>query len=64
MVLRFSFCQVEEIEDIDEDSIDPFVAEAVANEKELVLSEEQRKSYRKVGQYSYVEYYDFPFLKI
>lgn len=52
MVLRFSFCQVEEIEDIDEDSIDPFVAEAVANEKELVLSEEQRKSYRKVGQYS------------
>ncbi|KAG6737428.1 hypothetical protein POTOM_058949 [Populus tomentosa] len=41
---------VEEIEDIDEDSIDPFIAEAVANEKELVLSEEQRKSYRKVKE--------------
>ncbi|KAJ6349364.1 hypothetical protein OIU77_006867 [Salix suchowensis] len=42
--------EVEEIEDIDGDSIDPFVAEAVANEKELVLTEEQRKSYRKVNE--------------
>ncbi|KAJ6434181.1 hypothetical protein OIU84_017817, partial [Salix udensis] len=40
--------EVEEIEDIDGNSIDPFVAEAIANEKELVLSEEQRKNYRKL----------------
>ncbi|KAG5232712.1 protein CHROMATIN REMODELING [Salix suchowensis] len=42
--------EVEEIEDIDGNSIDPFVAEAIANEKELVLSEEQRKNYRKVKE--------------
>ncbi|KAH8491192.1 hypothetical protein H0E87_023363 [Populus deltoides] len=42
--------EVEEIEDIDGNSTDPFVAEAIANEKELVLSEEQRKNYRKVKE--------------
>ncbi|KAJ6877208.1 protein CHROMATIN REMODELING 20-like [Populus alba x Populus x berolinensis] len=42
--------EVEEIEDIDGNSSDPFVAEAIANEKELVLSEEQRKNYRKVKE--------------
>jgi transcriptional regulator ATRX len=47
--LRFTLFQVEEIEDIDGNSTDPFVAEAIANEKELVLSEEQRKNYRKVS---------------
>lgn len=39
--------QVEEIEDVDGNSDDPFVADAIANEKELALSEEQRK-FRKV----------------
>ena len=39
---------MEEIDDIDGSSTDPFVAAAVANEKELALSEEQKKNYRKV----------------
>ncbi|KAJ4837536.1 hypothetical protein Tsubulata_045657 [Turnera subulata] len=41
--------EVEEIEDIDPDSSDPFVAEALENEKE-VLSEEQGRNYRKVNE--------------
>ena len=40
--------QVEEIEEIDDDPSDPFVADAIANERELDLSEEQRKKYKKV----------------
>lgn len=40
--------QVEEIEDVDGSSSDPFVADAIANEKELVLSEAQRKKFKKV----------------
>ncbi|CAK7341191.1 unnamed protein product [Dovyalis caffra] len=50
MVLIVNLFQVEEIEDIDGNSTDPFVAQAIANEKELVLSEEQRKNYRKVKE--------------
>lgn len=42
---------MEEIDDIDGDSTDPFVAAAVANEKELALSEEQKKNYKKVRQF-------------
>ncbi|XP_062084347.1 protein CHROMATIN REMODELING 20 [Humulus lupulus] len=42
--------EVEEIDDIDGSSIDPFVAAAVANEKDLSLSEEQKKNYRKVKE--------------
>ncbi|XP_044499237.1 protein CHROMATIN REMODELING 20-like isoform X2 [Mangifera indica] len=42
--------EVEEIEDIDDDSNDPFVADAIANERELILSEEQRKKFRKVKE--------------
>lgn len=42
--------QVEEIEDIDGGSGDPFFAAALANEKELKLSEEQRKNFRKVKE--------------
>ncbi|KAL5835273.1 hypothetical protein ACOSQ4_014770 [Xanthoceras sorbifolium] len=42
--------EVEEIEDVDGNSSDPFVADAIANEKELVLSEEQRKNFRKVKE--------------
>lgn len=43
-----SFYQVEEIDDVDGNSCDPFVAAAIANEKELDLSEEQKKKFRKV----------------
>ncbi|KAH9706879.1 protein CHROMATIN REMODELING 20 [Citrus sinensis] len=42
--------EVEEIEDVDGNSDDPFVADAIANEKELALSEEQRKKFRKVKE--------------
>lgn len=42
---------MEEIDDIDGDSTDPFVAAAVANEKEVALSEEQKKNYKKVRQF-------------
>ncbi|XP_050224563.1 protein CHROMATIN REMODELING 20 isoform X2 [Mercurialis annua] len=42
--------EVEEIEDIDGGSTNPFIAAAVANEKDLVLSEDQRKNYRKVKE--------------
>ncbi|PON45964.1 hypothetical protein PanWU01x14_254720 [Parasponia andersonii] len=42
--------EVEEIDDIDGSITDPFVAAAVANEKELILSEEQMKNYRKVKE--------------
>ncbi|BBH06757.1 P-loop containing nucleoside triphosphate hydrolases superfamily protein [Prunus dulcis] len=41
---------VEEIDDIDGNSSDPFVAAAIANERELDLSEEQKKNYRKVKE--------------
>lgn len=42
------FSQVEEIDDIEGNSSDPFVAAAIANEKELDLSEEQKSNFRKV----------------
>lgn len=42
--------EVEEIDDIDGDSSDPFVADAVANENELDLSETQKKNFRKVKE--------------
>ncbi|KAM1526312.1 hypothetical protein FF1_010696 [Malus domestica] len=42
--------EVEEIDDIDGNSGDPFVADAVANERELDLTEEQKKNYRKVKE--------------
>ncbi|KAE8662602.1 Protein CHROMATIN REMODELING 20 [Hibiscus syriacus] len=42
--------EVEEIEDIDGSSDNPLVADAIENEKELILSEEQRKSFRKVKE--------------
>ncbi|KAJ8760391.1 hypothetical protein K2173_015058 [Erythroxylum novogranatense] len=42
--------EVEEIEDIDSNPSDPFIADAIANEKELILSDEQKKNYRKVKE--------------
>ncbi|XAR65788.1 DNA helicase [Bertholletia excelsa] len=42
--------EVEEIDDIDGSSTDPFVADAVANETELALSETHKKNFRKVKE--------------
>ncbi|XP_022144469.1 protein CHROMATIN REMODELING 20-like [Momordica charantia] len=42
--------EVEEIDDVDGNSCDPFVAAAIANEEELDLSEEQKKKFRKVKE--------------
>ncbi|CAN1271375.1 Protein CHROMATIN REMODELING 20 [Linum perenne] len=42
--------EVEEIEDIDANSSDPFVALAIKTENELPLSEEQMKKYKKVKE--------------
>lgn len=42
--------EVEEIDDIECSSGDPFYADAIANEKEIDLSEEQRKNFRKVKE--------------
>ncbi|XP_030511569.1 protein CHROMATIN REMODELING 20 isoform X2 [Rhodamnia argentea] len=42
--------EVEEIADIDGSSSDPFVVDAIANERELVLSEEQKQNFRKVKE--------------
>nr|KYP74497.1 Transcriptional regulator ATRX [Cajanus cajan] len=40
--------EVEEIDDVDGNSMDPFIAAAIANERELDLSEEQRRKFKKV----------------
>ncbi|KAF9612310.1 hypothetical protein IFM89_038913, partial [Coptis chinensis] len=42
--------EVEEIDDIEENCSDPFYADAIANEKEIDLSEEQKKLFRKVKE--------------
>ncbi|CAK8572305.1 unnamed protein product [Lathyrus sativus] len=42
--------EVEEIDDVDGNSMDPFVAAAVANERELELSEEQTRHFKKVNE--------------
>lgn len=39
---------MEEIDDVEGNSIDPFVADAIANEGDLSLTEEQRRNFRKV----------------
>lgn len=44
--------QVEEIDDVDGTSDDPFVADAIANEGDLSLTEEQKKNFRKVSSIS------------
>ncbi|KAH0433769.1 hypothetical protein IEQ34_026952 [Dendrobium chrysotoxum] len=40
--------EVEEIGEIDFDTRDPFYSDAIANEKEIDLTEEQKKNFRKV----------------
>lgn len=42
--------QVEEIDDIDGNSSDPFVADAIENERDLNLTEEQKRNFRKVSE--------------
>ncbi|CAN4105513.1 unnamed protein product [Withania somnifera] len=42
--------EVEEIDDIEDSSVDPFVADAIANEKQLNLSEEQKRKFKKVKE--------------
>ncbi|XP_022742817.1 protein CHROMATIN REMODELING 20 isoform X2 [Durio zibethinus] len=42
--------EVEEIEDIDGSSANPLVADAIENERDMILSEEQRKNFRKVQE--------------
>lgn len=42
--------EVEEIDDIEDSSVDPFVADAIANEKELTLSEVQKRKFKKVKE--------------
>lgn len=42
--------EVEEIDDIEGSLSDPFVADAVVNEQELNLSEEQRRNFKKVRE--------------
>ncbi|XP_019054212.1 PREDICTED: protein CHROMATIN REMODELING 20 isoform X2 [Nelumbo nucifera] len=42
--------EVEEIDDIDGNCSDPFYADAIANERELDLSEEQKKNFKKVKE--------------
>lgn len=39
---------MEEIEEIDESLADPFFADAIENERELALTEEQKKNYIRV----------------
>ncbi|EYU39522.1 hypothetical protein MIMGU_mgv1a008888mg [Erythranthe guttata] len=42
--------EVEEIDDVDGTSSDPFVADAIENERDLNLTEEQKKNFRKVKE--------------
>ncbi|PKA46223.1 DNA repair and recombination protein RAD54 [Apostasia shenzhenica] len=42
--------EVEEIGEIEFDSRDPFYSDAIANEKEIDLTEEQKKNFRKVRE--------------
>ncbi|KAK6137764.1 hypothetical protein DH2020_028492 [Rehmannia glutinosa] len=42
--------EVEEIDDVDGISSNPFVADAIANEKSLSLTEEQKRNFRKVKE--------------
>lgn len=47
---------MEEIDDVDGNSTDPFVAAAIANERELDLSDEQRRQFKKVYCYCIIGY--------
>lgn len=40
---------MEEIDDVDGTSYDPFIADAIANEGDLNLTEEQKRNFKKVS---------------
>ncbi|XP_057784554.1 LOW QUALITY PROTEIN: protein CHROMATIN REMODELING 20-like [Salvia miltiorrhiza] len=42
--------EVEEIDDVDAASSDPFVADAISNERDLCLTEEQKRNLRKIKE--------------
>ncbi|KAK4487524.1 hypothetical protein RD792_005829 [Penstemon davidsonii] len=42
--------EVEEIDDVDDSSSDPFVADAIANERDLHLTEDQKRNFIKVKE--------------
>lgn len=42
--------EVEEINDVEDNSTDPFIADAMANEGDLSLTEEQKRNFRKVKE--------------
>ncbi|KAH6832693.1 P-loop containing nucleoside triphosphate hydrolases superfamily protein [Perilla frutescens var. hirtella] len=42
--------EVEEIDDVDGTSSDPFVVDAIANERDLCLTEEQKRNFRKIKE--------------
>ncbi|KAG8380399.1 hypothetical protein BUALT_Bualt06G0011300 [Buddleja alternifolia] len=42
--------EVEEIDDVDDTSSDPFIADAIANEGDLNLTEEQKRNFKKVKE--------------
>lgn len=48
MIIKDYIFQVEEIEEIDASLADPFLADAIENERELALTEEQKKNYIRV----------------
>lgn len=50
LVSHVRHVQVEEIDDIDGNSSDPFVADAIENERDLNLTEEQKRNFRKVSE--------------
>lgn len=45
---------MEEIDDVEGSSIDPFTADALANEGDLNLTEEQKRNFRKVCQWYFL----------
>ena len=51
---------MEEIDDVDGNSTDPFIAAAIANERELDLSEEQRRQFKQVCHYYIISYFVAP----
>lgn len=48
-LLHIAHSQVEEIDDVDGMSYDPFIADAIANEGDLSLTEEQKRNFKKVS---------------
>ena len=54
---------MEEISDVEDNSIDPFIADAIANEGDLSLTEEQKRNFRKVCEWYFLPHSPFLFIK-